>query len=686
MADKEIKSNRLQTIYQALNRTLNGWNTGSFTTNVKTANNSNTYNYGQDILLKTTDKTEYDKTKLQAKQDKYLANKWYTGNIQTNISTLNNMNLVDLLYRDVELMSSRPEISAALDIFMEESVNIGADGNLINIYSKSPRIKQILEDLFINRLQIHITLPTICRTMCKYGNAFQHLNINSKNGVIAWRELPTVEIKRFENQYPYGFVAQNMGDKNNDDLAPHFEWMGAGTQMPFRQWEISHFRLLNDSFYKPYGCSVLNGARRHWRLLSLMEDAMLIYRIEKAFERRVFKIDVGGIDPSDVQAFVQEIANNFKRSIVVDPLTGQLDLRQNIMSVNQDFFIPVRGTNQGTTIESLPAGTNLDKIEDLEYIHNQMLSALRIPKPFLGFEEAKGNGKNLSTLDIRFSRVVNRIQQALIMEMNKVAIIHLYLLGFDDDLNNFTITMNNPSTQAEILRIEEMQKKILLLKDALGDSGNGLPIMSYRYALKTIMKFSDEEISDMLNDIRLEKALSAELAFTSQIIQRTGIFDKIDKLYGAPNAQYKGIENSGTDGVEGTNIGGGGGGGMMMGSDMGDEGGGLGESDFGTAPEIGGETMQGQTETAPVGEAKVNLDKVNKLLVERIETMKKDIQNSISTKLHTYTDLYIKKLKENKEEKIENKMTQNVEIFDKNFLMNEEYNKLEKGLDKYLKD
>jgi hypothetical protein len=676
MVEKDKNPGGLQTIYQALNKTLNGWNTGTYTTNVKVGNNSNTYNYGNNIILKTTDKEEYNRAKLQAKQDSYLAKKWYTGNIQTNISTLNNMNLVDLMYRDVELMCSRPEISAAIDIFMEESVTLGADGNLINIYSKSPRVKSILEDLFINRLSIHITLPTVCRTMCKYGNAFQQLNLNSKNGVIAWRELPTAEIKRFENQYPYGFVTQNPGQGKSDDLAPHFEWMGAGAQMPFKQWEISHFRLMNDSFYKPYGASILNGARRHWRLLSVMEDAMLIYRLEKAFERRVFKVDVGAIDPEDVPAFIQEIANNFKRSSVVDPLTGQIDLRKNLLAVDQDIFIPTRGDKEGTKIETLAGGSNLDKIEDLEYIHSQMIAGLRIPKPFLGFNEERGGGKNLSALDIRFSRVINRIQQALIMELNKIAITHLYLLGFHDELNNFTITMNNPSTQAEILRVEEMQKKILLLKDALSDSGNGLPIMSYRYALKNIMKFSDEEISEMLLDMRLEKAVSAELMFTSQIIQRTGVFDRVDKLYGSPNAKYYGIENAGTEGIEGAGIGGGGGM-MMMG---GDEGGGLAEGDFETGDT--GQDMQGETESAPLGEMKININHVNKLLTEK----KERIKENIILRRNTYADLYVNRLRENKEQKIENKMTQNVEIFDKKFFLNEGYNKLEEELNQYLDD
>jgi hypothetical protein len=680
----------LQTIYQRLNHTLNGWNTGEFTTNVKVTDYATPGGDSDEVIIRTGDREELMRAELAARQDKYLANKWYSGGMQVNINTMNNASLVDLMYRDVELMSTRPEISAALDLYMAETCNTGKDGNILNIYSKSPRIKSLLEDLFVNRLQVHLTLPHITRTMCKYGNAYQHLNLNSKNGIVSWRELPTAEIKRFESQFPYGFASPQMNEKNPEDLAPHFEWLGAGTQMKFRQMEISHFRMLHDSFHKPYGTSLLNGARRHARLLGIMEDAMLIYRTEKAFERRVFKIDVASINPDDVPAFIQEIANKFKRTIVVDPKTGQIDLKKNILAATDDIFIPVRPNTTGTTIETMAAGNNLDKIEDLQYVHTQMLSALRIPKPFLGFTDEKGNGKNLSNLDTIFNKLIIQIQQALIMELNKTAIIHLYLLGFEDDLNNFTITMNNPSTQQEILRIEEMSKKVLLMKDVIADSGNGIPIMSYRYALKNIMKLTEEEISEILNDIRLEKAISAELVFTPQIISRTGVFDRVDKLFGAQGAEYHGIENYGLEGIEGSPGGGGmGGGGMLGGDDFGspegdvegeEGGGGLPEGDLNT--QDNGQDIQGESQSSPLGENKTqdSLDRLNESLLKKQKKLKTHLEDKNSSFLNVYT----KHLMEGKGDDIETKISGLPEDFDNSVFFNKDMKKLEEAINSFL--
>ena len=177
-------------------------------------------------------------------------------------------------------------------------------------------------------------------------------------------------------------------------------------------------------------------------------------------------------------------------------------------------------------------------LDDIKFVQNKVLTALRIPKSFLNFEEGVGEGKNLALMDIRFTRTVNRIQQAFLMELTKVASIHLFLLGFNDELTNFTLSMNNPSTQAEQLEIENMQKKIDAVRDAVSDPGNGLPVMSQTRALKQIMKWSEKEIKENLEEIRLEKGIAAELEKTTQIIKKTGIFDTVDRIYGEPGAEY----------------------------------------------------------------------------------------------------------------------------------------------------
>jgi hypothetical protein len=259
---------------------------------------------------------------------------------------------------------------------------------------------------------------------------------------------------------------------------------------------------------------------------------MLIYRTSRAPERRVFKIFVGNMDDKDVEPYVNRVANKFKRDQIVDPSNGNVDLRYNQMAVDQDYFIPVRDPNAPNPIDTLPGATNLSEIADIEYIQKKLLTALRVPKAFLGFEEVVGDGKNLSLQDIRFARTINRIQKSMIQELNKIAIIHLYLLGFEDELNNFTLGLTNPSTQADLLKVEQWQSKIQLYRDATTDPGNGILPVSSSWAKKHILGFSDEEIKLDIQQQRIEKAVAAELEKTAEVITKTGIFANIDKLYG----------------------------------------------------------------------------------------------------------------------------------------------------------
>lgn len=321
-----------------------------------------------------------------------------------------------------------------------------------------------------------------------------------------------------------------------------------------------------------HNCSHLHKARRAWRMWSMMEDAMLIYRLDKSIERRVFKIYVGSIDDQDVPAFIQQVADNFKRTPVIDPLTGQIDLRKNFLDVSSDYFIPVRDPSAPTPIENLTSAQNPTSMDDINYMQNKVFSALRVPKQFLNFQEAQGKGQNLSLLDVRFARMVNTLQQFLLLELNKIAMIHLHLLGLDDDIMNFTLSLNNPSAQIEALELEDLTKRVNTATQALADPGIGMPLMSLHMVLKKIMKLTDSEIKDMLNEIRLEKAMAAELANTAAIIKKTGMFDAVDNIYGDydamndPNASAQqpgmGNENGMGMGMSGGGAIGGGGGGF----------------------------------------------------------------------------------------------------------------------------
>ena len=554
------------TVFQALDNAISGNWKSPVEPAIPHVNKYDMSKPDNTVIYRTSNKEDYLQKKLELQQDKFIRDRWVKANVNLSVSAYSGLNNIKLMYRDADLMDAFPEIGAALDIVSEESTIVNDKGMVVNVYSKSDRIKNILEDLFVNRLNIQLTGQMIIRAMCKYGNQFMLLDIDHKNGVKGWKQLPVFNVERIENgiQNPYGYgmsISVNGADMDDKDLSTQFIWIDENQgQIPFRDWQIAHFRLLTNSLYLPYGVSYLNAARRHWRMLSLMEDMMLIYRLERSIERRVYKIFVGAIDDADVPAYVEQIANEFKRTPIIDPITGQVDLRKNILSVDQDIFIPVRDENAPTPIDTLSAAQNMTALDDIKFVQGKVLTALRIPRTFLNFDEAAGDGKNLALMDIRFTRTVNRIQQAFLMELTKVATIHLFLLGFEDELTNFTLSMNNPSTQAEQLEIENMQKKIDAVRDAVSDPGNGLPVMSQTRALKQIMKWSDKEIKENLEEIRLEKGIAAELEKTAQIIKKTGIFDTVDRIYGEPGAEYMDDQQGGLPGQGGP--GGGGGGGM----------------------------------------------------------------------------------------------------------------------------
>jgi hypothetical protein len=448
-------------------------------------------------------------------------------------------------------MEYTPEISAALDIYGEESTTVNQDGLMVQVYSDSQRIKSILSDLFNNALDVNTNLPMWTRNTCKYGDNFVYLKLDPEKGVVGCMQLPNIEIERLE----MGMASKTYNteaDPRNTGL--RFKWKAR--DMEFNSWEVAHFRLLGDDRKLPYGTSMLEKARRIWKQLILAEDAMLIYRTSRAPERRIFKVFVGNMDDQDVEAYVNRVANKFKRQQVVDHKSGNVDLRFNQMAVDQDYFVPVRDPASPSPIETLPGAQNLAEIADIEYIQKKLLTALRVPKAFLGFEEPVGDGKNLSLMDIRFARTINRIQKSMLAEMNKIAIIHLFLLGFEDELSNFTLGLNNPSKQADLLGIDVWKEKMLLYKDAVG-AIEGIAPVSVSWAKKHILGFSDEEIKLDLQQQRIEKAVGAELTNTSTIIVHTGIFDNVDKLYGQKSGTTASAGASPPPPPEGGEIGGG---------------------------------------------------------------------------------------------------------------------------------
>lgn len=656
---------------------------------------TNRYSIGDKELIKTRDKAEYETAKLQAKQNKYLGGLWSKVEGEMVQQAIHYETTRIGSYTDFESMEFYPEISAALDILMEEATTPNERGQLVNIYSDSKRVKAILEDLFKNRLDIHTSLPMWTRNTCKYGDNFVHLNIDDKAGITGCRQMPNFEIERNEGNLYDSLAARSRGISGGDEYDNKVKFVWKTRDMVFNSWQMAHFRLLGDDRKIPYGTSVLEKARRIWKQLVLSEDAMLVYRVTRAPERRVYKVFVGNIDNEDVPAYVNEIANRFKRNPLIDSQTGQVDLRFNQLGHDQDIFIPVRDENAPNPIDTLPGAQNLDQIADIEYLQRKLFTALRVPKSFLGFEDAVGEGKNLALQDIRFSRTINRIQQAMIQELNKIAIVHLYLLGFEEDLDNFTITLNNPSTQAEMLKIEHLQQKITAYKDAVSDAGNGFGTMSMTRAKRDIIGWSDDEIRQDILEQRMEKAAAAELENTASVIKYTGIFDSVDKIYGDMDVAREGgvVGDDKEDGGPAGGGGGGfGGGGAFDGDDLdfGDED----DEDFGDEGDAGAD--DGNAETGAddfdfgdegdaggddIDFAEESVKRVTNILTEE----KKLLIKNRNKKIRKYQGNYLNKLAESIIPSA-NTFDKKTKVSDKNLTINEGIhnmiNEIDKKLDK----
>jgi len=389
------------------------------------------------------------------------------------------------LFRDYESMDSDSIISSALDVYSDESTMKSEYGDVLTINSDNDQIKQILHNLFYDILNIEFNLWSWVRNMCKYGDFFLHLEIDEKYGVKNVVPLSSYDVVRLEGIDPdnpeYVKFVLESADPNQTKLSH--------TQQEFENFEIAHFRLLGDSNYLPYGKAMVEGGRKTWKQLSLMEDAMLIHRIMRAPEKRVFKIDIGNIPPNEVDNYMQQIINKMKKAPVVEKESGDYNLKYNMQNITEDFFVPVRGGDSGTQIDSLP-GLTYEAVEDIEYLRNKLMAALKIPKAFLGYEEQVGSKATLAAEDVRFARTIERIQRIIISELTKIAIVHLYVQGYTDaDLVNFDLGLTNPSTIYEQEKIELWTSKTALASSMLSDG-----IVSTDWIYRNIFGFTNDEI------------------------------------------------------------------------------------------------------------------------------------------------------------------------------------------------
>lgn len=404
----------------------------------------------------------------------------------------NNVNRAER-YIDFEQMEYTPEIAASLDIYADEMTTSTPLQKLLTINCPNEEIKGVLENLYYDVLNVEFNMFGWCRDLCKNGDKFLYIDIDEKLGVTSFAGLPLMEIERLEGE-----------DKTNPNYV-QFQWNAGG--LTLENWQVAHFRILGQDKFAPYGTSVLDPVRRIWRQLQLQEDAMMAYRIVRSPERRVFYIDVGGINEKDVEQHMQKIVTDMKRNQIIDPNTGRVDERYNPMSVDEDYFIPVIGGTSGTKIESLPGGTYTGDIDDVKYLRNKMMAGLKIPYAYLiSDSETVEDQTTLSQKDIRFARTIQRLQRSVISELEKIGTIHLFILGYRaKDLISFKLRLNNPSKIAEMQELDHWKTKF----DVAGSATEGY--FSRRTIAKKILDMTDEEFLRNTREMYFDAELAANL-------------------------------------------------------------------------------------------------------------------------------------------------------------------------------
>jgi len=401
--------------------------------------------------------------------------------------TLNYQSMRLQLYSDYEAMDHDPIIAAALDIISDETTSRNEYGQVLNINSSNENIRKVLNNLFYDVLNVEFNLSTWIRNMCKYGDFYLKLEVSEKFGVYNVIPLSVYEVVREEGTDPEN-PSYTRFTLDPNGLASGATNTIRRDQFQLENYEVAHFRLLTDSNYLPYGRAFLEPARKVFKQLILMEDAMLIHRIMRAPEKRTFYINVGAIPPEQVEQFMNETVNKMKKTPYIDQQTGDYNLKYNMQNITEDFYIPVRGNDNATRIETTK-GLDYDGTQDIEYLKNKMMAALKIPKPYLGYEEGVEGKSTLAGMDVRFARTVERVQRIVESELTKIALVHLYSQGFDDEqLVDFSLELTTPSVIYEQEKIELFTAKTTVAGDMM-DKG----LFSKDWVMENVFGLSPDE-------------------------------------------------------------------------------------------------------------------------------------------------------------------------------------------------
>lgn len=412
-------------------------------------------------------------------------------------SSFNYQTLRTQLYSEYDAMDTDAIIASALDILSEESTLKNDMGEVLHIRSNDENIQKILYNLFYDVLNVEFNLSWWIRNMCKYGDFFLKLEASEKYGVYNVIPFAAFNIERQEHYDPENPTAVRFRYDPDGLAADTYGYFKTPNQndaksIYFDNYEVAHFRLLTDVNFLPYGRSYIEPARKLFKQYTLMEDAMLVHRIVRAPEKRIFYMNVGGIPPAEVENFMQKAITKMKRTPYIDQQTGEYNLKYNMQNLMEDFYIPVRGNDTATKIDTL-GGLQYDGITDVNYLRDKLFAALRIPKAFLGYDEKLQGKATLAAEDIRFGRTVEKLQRIIVSELYKIAFVHLYIQGYrDESLTNFELSLTTPSIIYD-------QERVMLLKEKmeLAQSMMESQLISSDWIYDNIFHLSADEYDEM---------------------------------------------------------------------------------------------------------------------------------------------------------------------------------------------
>ena len=412
-------------------------------------------------------------------------------------NAINYQTLRPQLYSEYDAMDTDAIVASALDILADESTLKNDMGEVLQIRSADEDIQKILYNLFYDVLNIEFNLWPWTRNMCKYGDFFLKLEIAEKFGIYNVIPYTAYHIERqegYDEKNPSAIRFRFSPEGVSPASYGYYQTPSTNsdqTSIFFDNYEMSHFRLLTDTNFLPYGRSYIEPARKLFKQYTLMEDAMLIHRIVRAPEKRIFYINVGNIAPNEVENFMQKTISKMKRTPHVDQDTGEYNLKYNMQNLLEDFYIPTRGNDSATKIDTL-GGLQYDGIQDVEYLRDKLFAALKVPKAFLGYEKDLQGKATLAAEDVRFARTIERIQRIMVSELNNIALIHLYAQGYrDENLTNFELSLTTPSIIYDQERIALMTEKMALAQTMIDSK-----IIPTDWIYENIFHFSSDEYEE----------------------------------------------------------------------------------------------------------------------------------------------------------------------------------------------